>query len=494
MAMFVPAKKGEQMEFAEQTVDAGALMTRVEQLIDQGRPAAARPLLVAARGLAQPSAGLSMLAARLALSDGMLDNAEVELNEAVRVAPDHPGLRKSRAQVRFRLGDLDGATRDAAEAVILDRHDPAAKALLGELLLHLGRTADAVACLSEAVASVPEDVWFREGLARARTADGDVDGALATLLDGIVIVPTATSMRNAAILLCVRRRDFAQAERLAEQTRMLGIADATTFGLKGHALSSLGRHEDAALAYNEALKLAPGDAFIRQLAASVEIDTKDPSAPGAYVRALFDGYANRFELHLIELGYRIPGLIRRHVIDFAAVANTGPVLDLGCGTGLVALALSDLALGPFTGIDLSPRMLDRARDKGLYSALREAILPDALHAETARWRLILAADLLCYFGALEEMFDAVRARLRPGGRFIFSIEELLPDHDGNITGNGDWALGRQGRCAHAPAYVARIADDRGFRCLALDRETLRYEAGGPVAGLIMVLERPRDDA
>jgi predicted TPR repeat methyltransferase len=160
----------------------------------------------------------------------------------------------------------------------------------------------------------------------------------------------------------------------------------------------------------------------------------------------------------------------------------------------MAVALSDLALGPFTGIDLSPRMLDAAREKCLYATLREARLPDAMREDASRWRLILAADLLCYFGALEELFDEVRARLRPGGRFMFSVEELLPNHDGTIPGNGDWALGRQGRYTHAPEYVARLADERGFLCVALEREALRHEAGGPVAGLIMVLERPRDDA
>jgi predicted TPR repeat methyltransferase len=91
------------------------------------------------------------------------------------------------------------------------------------------------------------------------------------------------------------------------------------------------------------------------------------------------------------------------------------------------------------------------------------------------------------------MLGAVRDRIRPGGRFIFSVEELLPDHDGTVPGNGDWALGRLGRYGHAARYLASAADALGFRCLALDRETLRYEAGGPVAGLIMVLERPRDD-
>jgi predicted TPR repeat methyltransferase/thioredoxin-like negative regulator of GroEL len=482
------------MEFAEETIDAGALIARVEQLIDQGRPGAARPLLAAARGIVPPSAGLSVLAARLALSDGMLDSAEMELNEAVAAEPEHSGLRKARAQLRCRLGDTEAAARDAAEAVILDRDDPAAKALLGELLLGLGRTGEAVACLAEVVTAVPGDIVFREVLAQARVADGDMDGALSTLLDGIAIVPGATAMRNAAILLSVRRRDFARAESLAEQARVDGIADASTFGLKGHALSSLGRHDEAAQAYNEALKLAPGDAYVRHLAASSGFASSASRAPDDYVRTLFDGYAERFEAHLIGLGYRIPGLIRRHVIDFATVANIGPVLDLGCGTGLVALALSDLALGPFTGIDLSPRMLHQARSKNLYGTLLEAQLPSALHADKASWRLILAADVLCYFGALREMFDAVRERLRPGGRFIFSVEELLPDHDGNIPGNGDWALGRLGRYVHAPFYVARTADACGFHCVALDRETLRYEAGGPVAGLMMVLERPRDNA
>jgi predicted TPR repeat methyltransferase len=476
------------MEFARETVDASTLMERVAQLLDQGRPGAARPLLAAARGLTQPSAGLSVLAARLALSDGKLDNAEAELDQAISAEPDHPGLHKIRAEVRRRLGDIDGATRDAAEAVILGHNDPVAKALLGELLLQLGRPADAVACLTEAVASVPRDIIFRELLAQALTADGDMDRAIAFLLEGISILPGATAMRNAAILLCVRRRDFIQAQRLAEQARIDGVADANTFGLKGHALSSLGRQNDAAFAYNEALKLAPDNAHLRQLA------NVAGKSPDDYVRTLFDGNADQFESHLIELGYCVPGLIRRHVIEFAAIANTGPVLDLGCGTGLVALALSDLALGPFTGIDLSPRMLDQARAKSLYATLREARLPAALREDTAMWRLILAADLLCYFGALDDMLSAVRDHLRPGGRFIFSVEELLPNHDGTIPGNGDWAPGRLGRYSHAAHYVTSTADALGFRCLSLDHETVRYEAGGPVAGLLIVLERPRYDA
>jgi predicted TPR repeat methyltransferase/thioredoxin-like negative regulator of GroEL len=479
------------MENARETVDAATLMARVEQLIDQGRPGAARPLLAAARGLAQPSSGLSLLVARLALSEGTFDSAAEELDEAVSVDPTHPGLRRCRAELRRRLGDVEGAVRDAAEAVILDHADPFAKTLLGELLLLINRTVDAVACLTEAVTAVPGNIVFRAALARALAACGNTDAALATLLEGIRIVPGATALRNAAILHCIRHRDNARAANLAEQARLDGVVDADTFGLKGHALSSLGQHEPAAQAYNEALKLAPGDAHIRHLAAASRIRF---SAPEDFIRTLFDGDADRFESHIIGLGYSIPGLIRRHVIEFAALANTGPVLDLGCGTGLIALTLSDLALGPFTGIDVSPRMLEQARAKGLYSSLREARLPAALDDDTTRWRLILAADVLCYFGALDEMLRAVFDHLRPGGRFIFSLEELLPNYDGAIPGNGDWAPGRLGRHAHSARYVATTAAAHGFRCVALDHEALRYEAGGPVAGLLVVLERQHDDA
>jgi predicted TPR repeat methyltransferase len=463
------------------------LMKRVEQLIEQGRPGAARPLLAAVRGLAPPSSELSALAARLALSDGSIDNVAADLDVAVDADPLHAGLRLCRAEVRRRLGDLEGAARDASEAVILDRDDPAAKALLGELLLLLDRTAHAVACLAETVAAAPRQIVYRELLAQALTANGDMDGAIATLLEGIGLAPGAVALRNAAILLCIRRRDFSRAEHFAEQARIDGAADASTYGLKGHALSSLGRHDDASLAYNEALKLAPADAHIRRLATAAK-------SPEDFVRTQFDAEAGRFESHIIELGYRIPALVRRHVMAFAAVANTGPVLDLGCGTGLVALALSDLELGPFTGIDLSPRMLDQARGKSLYATLREARLPAALREDNARWRLILAADLMCYFGALDDMLAAVRDSLRPGGRFIFSVEELLADHDGIIPGNGDWALGRRGRYAHAAHYIHITTEAMGLRCLSLERETLRYEAGGPVAGLLVVLERRRDDA
>lgn len=489
------------MEQLHATADPRDLIRRVSSLIQSGQTGAARPLLAAARQITGPSAGLSHLAAMLALRDGSIEDAREDLDLAVAETPNHPGLRKARSELRQRLGDTEGAVRDAAEAVILDRNDPVAKALLGTLMLELGRVEEALGCLREAVANNPSDPAFREALANAQTAAGDVDGALETLETGIMLAPTSVATRNAAVMLCIRRRDFSGAARLAEAARAVGITDACLFGLYGHALSSLGRHDAAADAYQEALKLGPEDPYVRHLVATTGSLPLGRRAPEAYLRTVFDGYADRFEGHLISLGYRIPGVVRTQLMrhpTIAAGGRIGPVLDLGCGTGLVGLAIGDMVQGAVTGVDVSTRMLDQARIKDVYTALIEADIQTALADGGAlagqRWPLIIAADVLCYFGALDDVMTAVHPRLEPGGWFMFSLEALLPDHDGNVPGNGEWALLRQGRYAHAVEYVSRVVLDAGFVIRGATSEVIRFEAGVPVEGMMLILERPRHDS
>jgi predicted TPR repeat methyltransferase len=101
--------------------------------------------------------------------------------------------------------------------------------------------------------------------------------------------------------------------------------------------------------------------------------------------------------------------------------------------------------------------------------------------------------VLCYMGALEELLALVHQRLEPGGWFVFSAERLLPDHDGVVPGNGNWALQRQGRYAHAEHYVYEAACAAGFRVLRMDRPAIRQEAGADVPGLLMAVERIRHD-
>jgi predicted TPR repeat methyltransferase len=53
-----------------------------------------------------------------------------------------------------------------------------------------------------------------------------------------------------------------------------------------------------------------------------------------------------------------------------------------------------------------------------------------------------------------------------------------------------WMLGRQGRYAHTHEYLTKVASETGFTIRSLRREVQRHEAGAPVAGFFLVLERP----
>jgi predicted TPR repeat methyltransferase len=288
-------------------------------------------------------------------------------------------------------------------------------------------------------------------------------------------------------MAAMRAQDFARAVDLAEAARRAGAADACVFGLLGHALSILGRHADASEAYVEALKLAPEDVYVRHLVRASGLLPQSTRAPAAYVEAVFDGYADRFESHLIDLGYRVPGLIRNalraHWPDSVPI---GSVLDLGCGTGLVAVALSDFAIGRLTGVDLSSAMLAEARAKGLYHDLVHADLADMLTDSSERWDIILAADVLNYFGDLDAVLAGVASRLRSGGRFVASFELLSCGDDAPCE---NWRLHTQGRFAHAAAYVAGAACAAGLQVVSFAEESLRCETGVAVNGLLAVFGR-----
>jgi predicted TPR repeat methyltransferase len=436
--------------------DPDILTRRVREMVGAGRLLAARPLLAALRSMGVAAAETAEIEGRLLLREGRLAEALAVLDAAL-AGGAVAALHVCRAEARMQADDTVGAAADAAEAVILDRADPQAKAVLGVALIELGRPDEALPCLRSAIAALPDRVAYRQALAAAEERCGDPEMAAATLAAAIARAPGQSALCTAAIMLAMRRRDFTTAAALAEAARQDGVADACVFGLRGHALSSLGRHTEAASGVlPQALR-----------------------APAEYLETVFDGYASRFEQHLIGLGYRVPGLIRAALLaelDLSA-GPVGPVLDLGCGTGLMAVVLSDLALRPLVGVDLSAGMLAEARAKGLYQALVQQDLEAFLDAPGPAWPVILAADVFCYFGALDGALARLAARLAPGGLCLFSVE--LADGD-------DWQLGRQGRYRHAEAHVLAALASAGLHPLRCVKEVLRHDADAAVNGLLVV--------
>ena len=203
------------------------------------------------------------------------------------------------------------------------------------------------------------------------------------------------------------------------------------------------------------------------------------------MRALFDQYAPKFETALVDdLGYRGPALLFKAVLATRA-ADRKPALfkraiDLGCGTGLAATAFA-AQVDEFTGIDLAPRMIERARTTGLYARLEVADMLEGLRGKPdASAELILAADAMVYVPDLAPLLRESKRVLAAGGLVAFTLETHRGE--GVILGEGL-------RYAHGPGYVRASVDDAGLILSRLDDLSARNEDNTPVPGLVVVASK-----
>ncbi|PKR54814.1 class I SAM-dependent DNA methyltransferase [Thalassospira marina] len=200
--------------------------------------------------------------------------------------------------------------------------------------------------------------------------------------------------------------------------------------------------------------------------------------PPEYVRALFDDYAPRFERSLRDkLIYRAPELMYEAVRTLLAdLPRPLEVLDLGCGTGLVADVFAG-QVDVLDGVDLSPRMLNRARAKGMYRDLREADITAMPDMATAQYGMVIAADVLNYLGDLEGVLAMIRSRLVAGGILVMSLEE------GDIY---PFDLGPGQRFRHHPDIIFDWLKKAGLEVVSNQQGVLRQEKGVSVMGRIVV--------
>lgn len=244
------------------------------------------------------------------------------------------------------------------------------------------------------------------------------------------------------------------------------------------ALIATGRQNEAEPLLREAAERDRDGLFGASLKlAALGLAEVPDAPPEAYVRGLFDDYANRFETALVEdLGYRAPWLIADLIEKHSPGACFGRAVDLGCGTGLMAEALKG-RVGHFAGCDLSPEMVGRADAGNRYQELAVAEATAFLSERTETLDLVTAADVLVYVGALDSLFRHVAAHLVSGGLFAFTVEEAM---------SGDLVLRDSLRYAHSEAYIRHALSEAGLAVTELMRDTLRFDRGEPIRGLIVV--------
>jgi len=125
---------------------------------------------------------------------------------------------------------------------------------------------------------------------------------------------------------------------------------------------------------------------------------------------------------------RLPANTERAVEFLAAVAGRGPILELGIGTGRLALPLAQRGFAVH-GIDASPAMVAKLRAKPGADRITVAMGDFADMAIAGRFTLVFVA-FNTFFGLLSQeaqvrCFRGVAEHLTDDG--VFVIEAFVPD-------------------------------------------------------------------
>jgi len=187
-----------------------------------------------------------------------------------------------------------------------------------------------------------------------------------------------------------------------------------------------------------------------------------PSA--AENRRIYDDWAESYDADVSSGGYSYApmaaGLFGRHV----APGET-PVLDAGCGSGLIGATLARLGYANLAGIDLSDGMLQAAARKGVYRDLRRRALGEPLDFGDGAFQAVVCTGVFTPGHAPPESLDELVRVTAPGGALVFCCTEAALSEGG---------FGARIDAISAAGLWARI--DTAGPVVALPQAAIRHEA------------------
>ena len=399
-------------------------------------------------------------------------------SQILATAPDHPRALHYAGVLAHQLGRSgDGiALIERSLAAVPDRADWYSN--LGIALQECGRLDDAIEAYHRAIALDPGHANAHSNLGVLLRATGKPVEAEAAYRTAIRLNPEHIDAHtNLGVLLNSLKRPeeavacFCRAITLRpkhpEARRLLGLAHCT-----------LGEIDEAVRIFEEWLEEEPGNPIASHMISACTGRDVPARASNGFIERTFDTFAASFESKLAKLAYRAPALVSAMLDDAGLEASKSlDVLDAGCGTGLCGPLVARYARR-LIGIDLSAGMLAHAREKQVYDELLQVEITEYLRGRRDAFDIIVSADTLVYFGALEEVIAAAAGALRAGGLFVFTLER------GTGESGPGFRLETHGRYTHARAYVEGLLVGSGLAPEIASAE-LRLETGVPVVGLVI---------
>ncbi len=188
------------------------------------------------------------------------------------------------------------------------------------------------------------------------------------------------------------------------------------------------------------------------------------------MRRYYDGWANDYDATLAGWGYDAPA--RAIALLVGAAGGAGSVLDAGCGTGLVGVALRAAGFGGrLIGIDFSPASLERAAARSVYDETFAADLRRPLPFDDGDVDAVLCVGVLSYVPDTPAIWREFARVVTPAGVIVCTQradvwnERRCNDTLHELECDGTWtAVHLSAPVAYLPGH-ADFGDEIGVRYL-----------------------------
>ena len=413
-----------------------------------------------------------------------IEQAEGIYREVLAAVPNHPDALHFLGVLHYQCGRPAEAIQTIARALdsspdYVDAHNN-----LGNIYMEQRRLEDAETCYRRTVELAPGHLGACNNLGTVLRALGRLDEAEAVFRNALGISSDFFPLHYNLGNLLTQQGNVSDAVDHYFRAMVLDPDQAGSKIMLGIALMTLGRKAEAVAHFNQWLQEEPDNPEARHLLAACSGEAVPGRAPDAYVKSLFDRFADSFEESLNYLDYRAPELVAEAMMHAIGHPDGNlKILDAGCGTGLCGPLLKPYARR-LEGVDLSAGMLKRAAKVGGYDRLEEAELTAFVSDRKDVYDVIVCADTLCYFGDLQDVLVGAAGALKSGGTLIFTVE--LADETG-AGEDSNYLIKPQGRYAHSEAYLRQVARLSGLEPRAFSYAVLRQEMGRPVKGLVVTL-------
>ena len=407
-----------------------------------------------------------------------LDEAMSCYQKAVSIKPDYASGYYNIGVLLKKLGRLDEAVVSYRKALVYNPGNADVHYNLGNTLTELGEFEEAIISFRKTVEINPHHAKGYNHLGNVIKINGKPSEAVSYYQKAIALKPNYAEAHSNLGATYKELRCLNEAELCYRKAIDINPTFTEALGSLGIILQGLGRLSEAISFFRRALDIESNAPKFRHRLDALLGNTTD-FAPRKYVEDIFDSYANKFDAHLIkELKYKVPLLLKKSLQDLGLAENKFKnVIDLGCGTGLAGIEFRDIA-ETLTGIDLSQKMLGKAKAKNIYDKLYVDDIIDRLNSLNCKFDLFISSDVFVYIGNLLPLFQCVRKYSTKNSHFVFSTE--LSDQDG-------FSLQNTARYCHSKKYIVSTAKNLGFHIKYFKEINLRYEKDGWVNGGIYVL-------